>query len=69
MPRESGITEYLVTGVEKSNNRFRYEWGKDELYLNGKLCALKTKPLLKEQEETQSPPSTHKRRSGVTVRY
>jgi hypothetical protein len=44
MPRDSGITEYILTGVEKSNNRFRYEWGKDELYLNGKLCALKTKP-------------------------
>jgi hypothetical protein len=52
MLSDSGITEYLVTGVEKSNNRFRWEWGKDELYLNGKLCALKTKPLLKLQEET-----------------
>jgi hypothetical protein len=49
----------VVSGIEKSNNRFKYVWGKDELYLNGKLCALKTRPLLKEQEETKSQPSTH----------
>jgi hypothetical protein len=30
-------TEYLVTGIEKSNNRFTLR-PKDELYLNGKLC-------------------------------
>jgi hypothetical protein len=41
-------TEYLVTGIEKSNNRFRLR-PKDELYLNGKLCTPfgefgKTKP-------------------------
>src|SRR5438132_8097660 len=30
--------EYLLTGLEKSNNRFRYVFKKDELYLDGKLC-------------------------------
>ncbi len=47
-------TEYLVTGIEKSNNRFTLR-PKDELYLNGKLCTPfgefgKTKP--------QAPPAT-----------
>jgi hypothetical protein len=47
-------TEYLVTGIEKSNNRFTLR-PKDELYLNGKLCRPfgefgKTKP--------QAPPAT-----------
>ena len=46
--------EYLVTGIEKSNNRFTLR-PKDELYLNGKLCTPfgefgKTKP--------QAPPAT-----------
>src|SRR5262249_18012274 len=50
-------TEYVVSGIEKSNNRFKYAWGKDELYLNDKLCALKTKPLPKEQKETKLQPS------------
>jgi hypothetical protein len=47
-------TEYLVTGIEKSNNRFTLR-PKDELYLNGKPCTPfgefgKTKP--------QAPPAT-----------
>ena len=47
-------TEYLVTGIEKSNNRFTLR-PKDELYLNGKLCTPfgefgKTKP--------HAPPAT-----------
>jgi hypothetical protein len=47
-------TEYLVTGIEKSNHRFTLR-PKDELYLNGKLCTPfgefgKTKP--------QAPPAT-----------
>src|SRR5262245_66133440 len=28
--------EYIVTGIEKSNNRFK--WTEGDLYLNGKLC-------------------------------
>jgi hypothetical protein len=47
-------TEYLITGIEKSNNRFTLR-PKDELYLNGKLCTPfgefgKIKP--------QTPPAT-----------
>jgi hypothetical protein len=64
-------TEYAVSGIEKSNNRFRYVWGKDALYLNGELCALKTKPIPKEQEETKSQPSAEpaKQAKPKTVLY
>jgi hypothetical protein len=50
-------TEYVVTGIEKSNNRFQYVWGKDDLYLNGRLCVLKAKPLPKEDETKPQPPA------------
>jgi hypothetical protein len=64
-------TEYVVSGIEKSNNRFKYVWGRDELYLNDKLCALKTKPLPKEQEETkpQASPEPVKQTKPKTVLY
>jgi hypothetical protein len=32
----SGDMEYTLTGVEKSNNRFK--WSNDGLYLNGNVC-------------------------------
>jgi hypothetical protein len=50
-------TEYVVTGIEKSNNRFQYVWGKDDLYLNGRLCVLKAKPLPKKDETKPEPPT------------
>src|SRR5260370_14768215 len=50
-------TEYMVTGIEKSNNRFQYVWGKDDLYLNGRLCVLKAKPLPKKDETKPEPPT------------
>jgi hypothetical protein len=50
-------TEYVVTGIEKSNNRFQYVWGKDDLYLNRRLCVLKAKPLPKEDETKPQPPA------------
>ena len=46
-------TEYVVTGVEKSNNRFKYVWGNDELYLNGKPCTLITRPPKPEQPKQE----------------
>jgi hypothetical protein len=50
-------TEYVITGIEKSNNRFQYVWGKDDLYLNGRLCVLKAKPLPKKDETKPEPPT------------
>jgi hypothetical protein len=34
--------QYSVTGIDASTNHFRYFPTKDELYLNGRLCAQKT---------------------------
>jgi hypothetical protein len=46
--------EYRVTGIEKSNNRFKLR-PKDELYLNGKLCT----PLGEfGKAKPQAPPAT-----------
>ncbi len=61
--KDSESTDFLVTGVEKSNNRFTLKAAKDELSLNGKLCTLfdnrtKTKWPEPPEPESQEPPAT-----------
>jgi hypothetical protein len=66
VPTKDFSLEFLVTGTEKSNNRFTLK-AKNELYLNGKLCITfgtpfgepgKTEPEAEEKAPAHSQEST-----------